>query len=71
MALGATQEMLKEARAAYIRLAMGGGIAEFKDQNGETVRYSRTDLKALADLIRMMEIELGLAPVLRPMKVWM
>ncbi len=71
MALGATQEMLKEAREAYIRLAMGGGIAEFKDQNGETVRYSRTDLKALADLIRMMEIELGLAPVLRPMKVWM
>lgn len=71
MALGATQEMLDEARAAYRSLAMGSGIARFKDQNGEEVSYSRTNMADLANLIRMLEIELGLVPVMRPMKVWM
>ena len=71
MALGATQEMLDEARKALIDLAMGGGIAEFRDQNGETIRYSRADINALRALIREMEIELGLAVVRPPMKVWM
>ena len=72
MALGATQEMLDEARAAYIRLASGSAVASFKDQNGETVTYSRANLAALWNLIGQLETELGVVKnALGPMRFWL
>lgn len=65
-----THEMLAEARAAYHRIAIGGGIYQFRDQNGEQVSYSRTDLGKLAAYIQWLEGQLGIRPT-RPMKVWM
>lgn len=71
MAFGATQQMLDEARAAYIRIATGGGVYEFRDQNGEVVRYARTDLNKLYALIQMLETELDLSTAPPPMQVWL
>ena len=66
-----TEQMLSEARDAYHRIATGGGIAEFRDQNGETVRYSRTNLTDLRSYITWLEIQLGIAAPVGPMRVWM
>lgn len=67
-----THEMLAEAREAYHRILIGGGIYQFKDQNGESVSYGRTDIGKLAAYIRYMEQQLGVAaPVMGPMTVWM
>lgn len=68
-----TSEMLVEARAARHRLLTGGGVYQFRDQNGEQVSYAKTDLNKLDAYIRWLEAELGVAnstpvPV---MKVWM
>ena len=67
-----THEMLVEAREAYHRILTGGGIYQFRDQNGEQVSYGRTDINKLAAYIRYMEQQLGVAPpVMGPMTVWM
>lgn len=54
-----TPEMLKEAKEAYLRIAMGQNVSVLIDQNGERVEYQRANLAMLADLIRKMEIELN------------
>lgn len=69
MALTKTQ-MLESARAAYHRLMVGESVAEFKDQNGESVRYTAANSSKLAAYIRQLEVELGLAAPSRPMGVW-
>ena len=46
-----TPEMLKEAKEAYLRIAMGQNVSVLIDQ--------RANLAMLADLIRKMEIELN------------
>lgn len=67
-----TPEMLSEARMAYHRILTGGGIYQFRDQNGEQVSYAKTDLPRLAAYIRWLERELGTASQpTGPMKVWM
>lgn len=33
-------KLLKEAESAYHRLMTGGAVAEFRDSNGELVRYT-------------------------------
>lgn len=67
-----TQAMLDEARAAYHRILIGGGIYQFRDQNGEQVSYSKTDIGKLAAYIRWLENELGIATrPTGPMTVWM
>lgn len=66
-----TQEMLDEARTAYHRILTGGGIYEYRDQNGETVKYGRTDLAKLAGYIRWLEEQLGVGVPVPVMKVWM
>ena len=72
-AIPVTQAMLDEAIAAYQRIMVGGGVYEFRDQNSETVRYSRVDLDKLATWIRYLQSQL--CPQHRfttgPMKVWM
>lgn len=70
MATYVTQEMLAEARAAYHRIATGGGIYQFRDQNGEQVSYSRTNLADLAKYIQWLERQLNPRPS-GPMRAWM
>lgn len=73
MAFAVTQEMLDEAIAAYQRIMVGGGVYEYRDQNGETVRYSRVDLPKLWAWITFLQGQLN--PTCRgnngPMTVWM
>ena len=66
-----TPEMLAEARSARHRLLIGGGVYQFRDQNGETVSYAKTDLNKLDAYIRWMESELGVGVPVPLMKVWM
>lgn len=69
----ATQQMLDEAVAAYHRIVTGGGVYEYRDQNGEVVRYSRVNLPQLAAYIEKLQGQLD--PNCRqrvgPMQVWM
>lgn len=63
--------MLDNARAAYHQLMTGGQVAEFRDQNGEMVRYSAANRLALAAYIKWLESQLGIAaPSSAPMRVW-
>lgn len=68
-----TQEMLDEAVAAYHRLMTGGGVYEYRDSNGEVVRYSRADLGKLAAYISWLKSQLcpDHRHTMGPMKVWM
>ena len=51
---------LKEARLARHKVALGGGIRTFVDQNGERIEYSGTNLLALNKYIYGLEMKLGL-----------
>lgn len=51
---------LREARAARHKIALGGGVRVFVDQNGERVEYSGTNLLALNKYINGLELKLGL-----------
>lgn len=64
------QQMLDDARAAYHRIMTGANVVEFKDQNGESVRYSAANSAKLASYIRQLETELGEKPPMRPTGVW-
>lgn len=57
---------LEEAETAYHNLALGQGIAEFRDQNGELVRYTPANRHALWSYILRLRAELGLTPTGRP-----
>lgn len=60
------QKRLDEAEAAYHSLAIGQGIAELRDQNGETIRYTQASRHALWSYILRLRAELGQAPTGRP-----
>ncbi|MDO5646312.1 gpW family head-tail joining protein [Paracoccus sp. (in: a-proteobacteria)] len=68
-----TPKMLEDALQAYHRIMTGGGVYEFRDQNGEVVRYSRVDLPKLWAYITWLQGQL--APECRqtagPMRVWL
>lgn len=68
-----TQQMLDEARVAYHALVTGQAVAEFRDQNGETIRYSKADTAKLAAYIASLEKTLDSDEIdaSRPMKVFM
>lgn len=70
-----TQQALNEARQAYHNLLTGQAVAEFRDQNGEMVRYTQMSRAALADYVNQLErklaAELGQTPAsVAPMRVW-
>lgn len=72
MATVVTQQMLDEAQSAYHSLMIGQGVAEVRDQNGEVVRYSRSDVNKLANYIAWLKAELGITTTaVGPMRVWM
>lgn len=69
--MAVTQSMLDEAVAAYHRLMTGAGVVEFRDQNGETVKYERANAYRLAAYIQELRRELGLLSAgTGPMRVW-
>lgn len=70
--MAATQQMLDDAQAAYHRLLLGESVAEFRDQNGETVRYTAASRSALATYIEQLKAQLGLSKrnASAPMRVW-
>lgn len=71
MPMATLAERLVEAEAAYHSLLIGQGIAELRDQNGETVRYSKTDIGALRGYIAALKQEIagnGVAPSEGPMR---
>ena len=53
------QTRLEEAEAAYHNLALGQNIAEFRDQNGELVRYTPANRHSLWSYILRLRAELG------------
>lgn len=53
------QETLAEAKAAYHELLTGRAVAEFRDQNGETVRYQAANARSLAAYIQDLENQLS------------
>lgn len=57
--MATAQERLDEAQAAYDALVMGKAVAEFRDQNGETIRYSKADLSLLSRLIIDLKAEVA------------
>jgi hypothetical protein len=72
MAIAVTQEMLEQAQSAYHRLMIGDAVVEFRDQNGETVKYARADLNRLSQYIERLKVELGLSTAsVAPMRVWL
>ncbi len=53
---------LAEAEAAYHRLMLGQGVAEFRDQNGETVKYTTASVSRLRSYILELRSQLGISP---------
>lgn len=65
------QESLAEAKAAYHELMTGRAVAEFRDQNGETVRYQAANARGLAAYI--LDLENKISTACRPgapMQFW-
>lgn len=64
-----SQQRLDEAREAYHTLLTNGGVAEIRDQNGESVRYYKADASKLALYIASLERELSVGSVSCPMRI--
>lgn len=63
------QTQLQEAEQAYHNLMTGQSVAEFRDQNGEMVRYSPANASRLLAYITSLKMQLGGCPV-GPARVW-
>lgn len=64
------QERLDEAQAAYHSLVLGQGVAEIRDQNGETIRYNKANQSQLALYVSSLEALIaGTAPT-GPMRIF-
>ena len=67
-----TQQMLTDAQDAYHALMTGAAIAEVRDQNGEVLKYSKTNKTDLLAYIEWLKGQLGMSVApLGPMRVWM
>lgn len=60
---------LQEAETAYHRLVTGQSAVEFRDSNGESVRYSAINANQLKGYILTLKIKLGIPTGLGPMRV--
>lgn len=69
--MAVTLTMLEDAEKAYHLLMTGASVAEFRDQNGETVKYTAISAPRLKAYIRDLRAELGVSMPSTPMKVWM
>ena len=61
---------LQDAEQAYHRLMTGQSAVEFRDSNGELVRYSAISANRLMGYILSLKQQLGLASNVGPMRVW-
>lgn len=60
---------LQEAETAYHRLVTGQSAVEFRDSNGESVRYSAISANQLKGYILSLKMQLGIHTGLGPMRV--
>lgn len=61
---------LQEAEAALHRLMTGQSAVEFRDSNGELVRYSAVSRIGLMGYILQLKQQLGIAGNTGPMRPW-
>ncbi|WP_312388160.1 gpW family head-tail joining protein [Stutzerimonas nitrititolerans] len=66
------QRQLEEAEQAYHSLMTGQSVAEFRDQNGELIRYTPANASRLLGYIHSLKSQLGLIPAgsIGPGRVW-
>lgn len=64
------QQCLTEAETAYHKLLTGRSAVEFRDSNGETVKYTAASAWRLAAYIQTLKQQLGQDVVAGPMKVF-
>jgi hypothetical protein len=57
---------LADAEKAYHALMTGQSVAEFRDQNGELVRYSPANAQRLQGYILSLKMQLGLPTGITP-----
>lgn len=60
---------LQEAETAYHRLVTGQSAVEFRDSNGESVRYSAISANQLKGYILSLKMQLGVVTNPGPMRV--
>ncbi len=68
--MAVTLIQLNEAEAAYHALLTGQAVVEFRDQNGETVKYGQASRLGLAAYILDLKRQLGIVTGTGPMRVW-
>lgn len=61
---------LQDAEKAYHRLMTGQSAVEFRDQNGETIRYSAISAPRLMGYILDLKRQLGMSSGSAPMRAW-
>lgn len=61
---------LAEAESAYHRLLIGTSAVEFRDQNGELVRYTPASASRLAAYIQSLKSQLGVGGCPQPPRVF-
>lgn len=61
------QERLTAAEAAYEALLLGKSVVEFRDSNGEMVRYGPANRSALAAYIANLKNQINVGSVAPPM----
>lgn len=64
------QDRLTEAENAYHSLMSGQAVVEFRDQNGETVRYQAANAFRLAAYIESLKDQIGGYAAAAPMRIW-
>lgn len=65
-------QRLVEAEMAYHRLMIGQSAVEVRDQNNESVVYSRANAAQLKAYIEALKLEIAGTPTARgPMGVWL
>lgn len=69
--MASTSDLLADAKTAYHSLLTGKQAVEFRDSNGETVRYNVANISKLAAYIADLERQLSTTPCTSgPMRVW-
>lgn len=66
-----TAQKLAEAKQAYHEIMTGQTVSRFVDQNGESISYSKMNIKGLEAYIAKLEAELaspGVAPYRGPLR---
>ena len=63
-------ERLEEAEGALHDILRGVAVRELRDQNGESVQYSRPDIPRLQAYIESLKRQAATAPTSGPLHIW-